>query len=146
MFLQQTTQWCTRSRQTAASQIYCYTHCPHTRACVCITGATKRSRPQTSGADSPPNAESALSKRQKGPASHRGHSGLERLVSLGTVLQCVDTKNDREGSFDSAVGQRPATVHEVTAGLPSLSASNHLCWCNVMDFSQRCDGAVVHRT
>ena len=35
---------------------------------------------------------------------------------MGTVLQCVDRRCDREGSFDAAVGQRPATVHEVTEG------------------------------
>jgi len=37
-------------------------------------------------------------------------------VSLSTVLRCVDTRADKEGSFDAAVGQRPATVHEVTEG------------------------------
>ena len=35
---------------------------------------------------------------------------------MGTVLQCVDRRCDREGSFDAAVGQRSATVHEVTEG------------------------------
>ena len=35
---------------------------------------------------------------------------------MGTVLQCVDRRCDRDGSFDAAVGQRPATVLEVTEG------------------------------
>lgn len=74
------------------------------------SGTAKRSRPQDNGVDSPAVAES--SKRQKGSC------GLERVVSLSTVLQCVDTRADKEGSFDAAVGQRPATVHEVTEGTP----------------------------
>ena len=37
-------------------------------------------------------------------------------MSLSTVLRCVDTRADKEGSFDAAVGQRSATVHEVTEG------------------------------
>ena len=72
------------------------------------SGTAKRSRPQNSGVDSPAIAKT--SKRQ------RGARGLERVVSLSTVLQCVDTRADKEGSFDAAVGQRPATVHEVTEG------------------------------
>lgn len=35
---------------------------------------------------------------------------------MGTVLQCVDRRCDREDSFDAAVGQRPTTVLEVTEG------------------------------
>ncbi len=85
--------------------------------CACInftltssSGTAKRSRPQNNGVDSPAVAES--SKRQKGSC------GLERVVSMSTVLRCVDTRADKEGSFDAAVGQRPATVHEVTEGTP----------------------------
>ncbi|KAA6418061.1 MAG: hypothetical protein FRX49_11978 [Trebouxia sp. A1-2] len=77
-------------------------------------GTAKRSRPQNNGADSPAVAES--SKRQKGLC------GLERVVSLSTVLRCVDTRADKEGSFDAAVGQRSATVHEVTEGLPDIKS------------------------
>ena len=73
-----------------------------------FSGTAKRSRPQNNGVDSPAVAEN--SKRQ------RGSCGLERVVSLSTVLRCVDTRADKEGSFDAAVGQRPATVHEVTEG------------------------------
>ncbi len=72
------------------------------------SGTAKRSRPQNNGVDSPAVAET--SKRQKGSC------GLERVVSMSTVLRCVDTRADKEGSFDAAVGQRPATVHEVTEG------------------------------
>ena len=68
-------------------------------------GGAKRSL-QQSEADSPA-AESRSGKRLK---------SLERVLSLGTVLQCVDHRCDGEGSFDAAVGQRPATVHEVTEG------------------------------
>lgn len=79
-------------------------------------GTAKRSRPQNSGVDSP--AVAKTSKRQ------RGACGLERVVSLSTVLRCVDTRADKEGSFDAAVGQRPATVHEVTEGFHALGV-NH---------------------
>ncbi|KAL0045119.1 hypothetical protein WJX82_008943 [Trebouxia sp. C0006] len=75
-------------------------------------GTAKRSRPQNNGVDSPAVAET--SKRQKGSC------GLERVVSMSTVLRCVDTRADKEGSFDAAVGQRPATVHEVTEGVSGM--------------------------
>lgn len=55
------------------------------------------------------------SKRQK-------RSKMERVVSLGTVLRCVDTHTDREGTLDEAVGERPATVHEMTEGQPCSSS------------------------
>ena len=75
-------------------------------------GKSKRDRDAQSAVDSASKAGSA--KRQK--SSTLMSSGLERVVSLGTVLRCVDTRSDKEGSFDAAVGQQPATVHEVTAG------------------------------
>lgn len=43
-------------------------------------------------------------------------SRMERVVSLGTVLRCVDTRSDCNGSLDDAVGERPPTVHEMTEG------------------------------
>ena len=76
--------------------------------------SSKRSRSNNTGADA--GASLDPSKRQKSLASNKTLSGLERVVSLGTVLQCVDTRADKEGSFDAAVGQPPATVHEVTQG------------------------------
>lgn len=84
-----------------------------------FTGAAKRSRPQPHSADSPAAAET--NKR------HRALCGLDRVVSLGTVLQCVDTRDDKQGSFDAAVGQLPATVLEVTQGrlLSNLPGSLH---------------------
>ena len=66
-------------------------------------------RTDQGGADSAAKSDSA--KRQKSV------SGLERVVSVGTVLRCVDRRSDKEESFDSAIGQQPATVHEVTAGI-----------------------------
>lgn len=72
----------------------------------------KRDRPKLNAADLAAQAET--SKR------HKCQFGLERVVSMGTVLHCVDTRADREGPFDAAVGQRPSTVHEVTAGTEPL--------------------------
>ena len=73
---------------------------------VSVTGGSKRSLQQT-GATSPA-VESRSTKRLK---------SLERVLSVGTVLQCVDSQCDKEGPFDAAVGQMPATVHEVTEGI-----------------------------
>ena len=70
-----------------------------------LVGGSKRNL-QQSGADSPA-AEPRSTKRLK---------SLERVLSVGTVLQCVDKRCDRDCPFDAAVGQRPATVHEVTEG------------------------------
>lgn len=81
-----------------------------------ISGGSKRSLPQ-SGADSPAG-EQRSGKRLK---------SLERVLSVGTVLQCVDRRCDREGPFDAAVGQRPPTVHEVTQGDCGLQIYTNLC-------------------
>ena len=80
-----------------------------------FAGGSKRNL-QQSAAESPA-AEPRSTKRLK---------SLERVLSVGTVLQCVDKRCDRDGPFDAAVGQRPATVHEVTEGDSSAAMAVEL--------------------
>ena len=76
----------------------------HRETNSCHTGRTRSREEEADSSDG-----SNGSKRQK-------RSRIERVVSLGTVLRCVDTHTDEEGNLDDAVGEIPATVHEMTEG------------------------------
>lgn len=60
--------------------------------------------------------EEAVSSDDSNGSKRQKRSRMERVVSMGTVLQCVETHTDRQDNLDDAVGEIPATVHEMTEG------------------------------
>ena len=74
---------------------------------VLIAGDARRTRSRDEDAQSSDGSNGSRHKRSR----------IERVVSVGTVLRCVDTHPDGDGNLDDAVGELPSTVHEMTEGL-----------------------------
>ena len=77
-----------------------------------LAGNTRRTRSRDEEAESSDGSNGSKHKRSR----------MERVVSIGTALRCVDRETERNGSFDDAVGELPATVHEMTEGWLQLLA------------------------
>lgn len=60
--------------------------------------------------------EEAVSSDDSNGSKRQKRNRMERVVSMGTVLRCVETHTDRQDNLDDAVGEIPATVHEMTEG------------------------------